>query len=819
MMSDWLIQLLGIEAPENTRLRSAELAFRGPMPWWLAVLALVIVGSMIFWLYRLEKGTMGRPRRAFMALVRVALLALLLLLLFRPTLLAEFEGQRQRGVVLLVDNSQSLMQQDRRLIEADKMRVAIAKGLVPITTRPIDVKTVAVIPSETPIDPARADMVRWILGNRDLKLLESLEKRGPVRPMLFGYAVRGVGDEGAKEKTSLTDRLLTSFRADEASTRLADAVIDILQRKDGDLPTAIVVITDGQDNASKYTVQEAADECARLKVPLYVYGVGTAEGGSLAIKEIGVPDTIFVEDTLTVPLRWRLRGFKKGRLEVTLTLGGKQVAQRELAVQPGEDLRDALEFIVPKGQDQEEKLDLVAKIGVKGNPMFQSNLTRKVSVVDRRIKVLVIENGPRFEYKFLQPALLRDRRVEPSFLLMQADKEVANSGPPFLPQFPETREKFFGAKYNVIVLGDVAAEELGEEHLSWIQEWVARRGGLIAVAGRQNMPATYDPRGKFGKFSEVLPVEFEKHKFAIEADVRTQEYPPTLSELGQRTEMLALAETPEENLKIWRALPGFHWQYPVTKLRPGAVSLIDNPRAKMGDQLMPLLATQYYGEGQVLFMGSDETWRWRYNTQDKHFVRFWGQIIYQLGLPSLLGDTASRAQFGLQNGEATLNKQGSIYVRLVDSDFRPRKDSEIEATLEHLDAKSAQERTRKIKLLPLPGREGEYSALLAHDQPGRWEMRVNNPEPAAFQFLVGLPAHHELEETGMAEKSLRAMAELSGGKFYREEDLQHLARDVEPRKVEFTRRQEIILWNPLALLIFVALITLEWVMRKFANLS
>ena len=60
---------------------------------------------------------------------------------------------------------------------------------------------------------------------------------------------------------------------------------------------------------------------------------------------------------------------------------------------------------------------------------------------------------------------------------------------------------------------------------------------------------------------------------------------------------------------------------------------------------------------------------------------------------------------------------------------------------------------------------------------------------------------------------------LSGGRFYREEDLHRLASDIEPRKVAFTRRQEIILWNPLALLIFVALITLEWVMRKFANLS
>ena len=57
---------------------------------------------------------------------------------------------------------------------------------------------------------------------------------------------------------------------------------------------------------------------------------------------------------------------------------------------------------------------------------------------------------------------------------------------------------------------------------------------------------------------------------------------------------------------------------------------------------MPIVATLWYGQGQVVYLGTDETWRWRFNVQDKHFIRFWGQIIYQFGLPSLLGDSAKR---------------------------------------------------------------------------------------------------------------------------------------------------------------------------------
>lgn len=283
--------------------------------------------------------------------------------------------------------------------------------------------------------------------------------------------------------------------------------------------------------------------------------------------------------------------------------------------------------------------------------------------------------------------------------------------------------------------------------------------------------------------------------------------------------MLALADAPDESITQWSKLPGFHWQYPLVKLRPGAASLLINPRVKMGEQPMPLLASQYYGKGQVFFMGSDETWRWRFNEEDKITNRFWGQLIYQAGLPSLLGQSSKRAQMALAGSAATLNVPGSVFVRLLDKNFNPRKDPTIDATLDYLDAKPGQEKSRKVALHLVPGRDGEYSALLAHDQPGRWELTVNNPEPTSFRFQVDVPPRHELEDAGLAENGLRELARVSGGRFYREEDLHHLVENVKPQNMGFTQRHEILLWNPLVLVLFVVLISAEWLLRKFANLS
>ena len=42
---------------------------------------------------------------------------------------------------------------------------------------------------------------------------------------------------------------------------------------------------------------------------------------------------------------------------------------------------------------------------------------------------------------------------------------------------------------------------------------------------------------------------------------------------------------------------------------------------------IPLLVTRPYGNGKVLFMGTDGAWRWRLGVEDKYHYRFWGQVI------------------------------------------------------------------------------------------------------------------------------------------------------------------------------------------------
>jgi putative glutamine amidotransferase len=814
----WLYRLLSADAPEHTTLQAAGLSFRGLFPGWVAVLVLAATAAGLFWLYARERARLNPLRRSVLALLRTATVGLVLLLLLRPVLVASFGGERPRGVVLLIDNSQSMTLQDRRLTPLDRSRVDVAEGrLAPDAAIP-PVLTYDTTPE--PHEPSRAELVRAVLTNPRLDLLKALQRRGPLRPYLFGQRLQSAAAETPDgTPANPLDRLLASFQADEGRTALADSINELLAHSGGELPAAVVVMTDGQDNASKLTLEEVARECGRLQVPLHIYGVGSSEGGSLLIKDVAVPETIFAEDTVAVPVRWRSRGFTEGTVTFTLMLAGQVVARREVPVREGDDLRQVLTFTPDKAGS--ERRELTVTVRLAGHEEVGDSVRRSVRVVDQKVRILYVENAPRWEYKFLQPALLRDRRVEARFILLNGDPQVLQGGPPFLEKFPDTFPEFESdhqrKPFDLLILGDVPAAFFGVEKLRRIRDYVKEGGGLVLIAGREHAPAEYAET----PLAEVLPVEFLALKPKVEPDARPQPFHPVLTAAGQHSDMLALADTPEENVKVWKELPGLYWHYPVTKLRPGATSLLTHPKQKAGPRDMPIVATQYYGKGQVLFVGTDETWRWRYNAGDRYVARFWGQVVYQMSLPHLLGGS-NRTQLALDRSDALLGRPGYVYARLLDANYQPLKASSVPARLEFLDATDESKRFQTIELRALARQPGQLRAALANDVPGRFALHVDkgdHVEAGLLEYRVSLPPWHELEAVGMAEEALREAARLSGGRFYREEDLHRLAAAVTPRKTAFVQRQEVLLWNPLALLLFVGLVTAEWVVRKFSHLS
>jgi uncharacterized membrane protein len=783
-----------------------ELAARGFFPVWLAVVMAVMALIAVGLLYRREAGRVPPWRRAGLAALRGLALATILFLLLRPTLVTDVRGETPKPVVLLVDDSQSMQTRDPRLTIPDKWRAAVAYGLLPPDKPVPKMPSAGDVPADTPDRPMRIEVVKAFLGNKQLDLLRKLGDVGPVRPAAFGAR--------RAEKDPRSPAWVESLEAKETRTALADAIGDLLKRDEVDLPAAIVVITDGRENASHASLDDVAKECGRLGVPVHVVGIGGSSFGTLQVRAADAPETLFVDDTVAVPVRYRVRGYKEGVVEITLKLNGNDVARKTVPLAEGEDLREVLSFVPQEKDARPGKQDFTATVRVMaGAETVTDELSKAVRVIDRKVKVLVIDSSPRWDFKFLQRALLRDRRVEAKFYLTDADPKAMRSGPPFISGFPDTRQELFA--YDLLVIGDLPASSITREQQQYIRDFVTEGGGVVHIAGRTAGPASFVGT----PLAEILPVEFQAERFPIDGPSPAP-YRPEPTPAGLRSPLLSLADDPVENLKVWKELPEMYWFYPVTKLKPAAEVFLTHPRAKLPDgKPMPLLAAHYFGKGYVLYCGFDETWRWRFNEADAFFGRFWSQTVYLAGVPRTLGTKLT--QLSLDAADPVLGKTGQVFARLFSADLHPLTADRFPARLEKLDADAGDaDRARDIDLKSLPGQPGEYTAAVPFNRLGRFAFKVDTgTDPASLEYRVTLPPDHELAPGGMAEEELRKLAELSGGAFYREEDLHALPKAVRPQLAPFARRDEVLLWNKWMLFAVVGLLSLEWFLRKFSSLS
>lgn len=252
-----------------------------------------------------------------------------------------------------------------------------------------------------------------------------------------------------------------------------------------------------------------------------------------------------------------------------------------------------------------------------------NRLSAPIAIREEKLRVLVVESVPRWEYRYLRNALSRDPGVEVSCLLFHPGlSKVGGGSKDYLKQFPSGRDEL--AKFDVVFLGDVGLDDgqLTAEQCRLLKGLVEQQAsGLVFLPGplgRQFSlldtpladlyPVVLDD-AQPGGWGSRTPGHFE------------------LTEVGRRSLLTNLADTPDANLEVWDDLPGFQWYAPVVRAKGGAEVLAVHKDATNQNGRLPLLVTRTFGAGKVLFMGTDGAWRWRKGVEDKYHYRFWGQVV------------------------------------------------------------------------------------------------------------------------------------------------------------------------------------------------
>jgi hypothetical protein len=409
------------------------------------------------------------------------------------------------------------------------------------------------------------------------------------------------------------------------------------------------------------------------------------------------------------------------------------------------------------------------------------------------------------------------------------------------------------SSYQCIIVGDVSPENFSLAERARLERYVADAGGTVVIlAGKRAMPLGFPEMatgGELDPLRKLLPIE------APRALRPGNGFPLRLTNAGREMAFMNLVpDDLEENNDLWTGRPR-EWGWGVAgRAKPGAVTLAYTPdevgqpevavkpadRAKVAaerERNSAVVVRQSYGFGRVVFVGLDSTWRWRYKVGDLYHHRFWGQAIRWAASdkPLVVGNPFVR--FGTPQPVYQAGQDVEIVSRLNDL-LGPLKPTLLAgARIVRLpDAPGGKETS--AALVPLAMRPAQPRVLdgsVRDLPPGQYAIELNIPDyadkltapsrdggemkPLRAGFTVAPPQSRELIDLGTNWTLLDELAVKSGGKLFVPETAGELADLLVKKSIPIAEHHEqrVYRWWVFLVLV-VCLMTVEWVMRKWAGL-
>jgi len=696
-----------------------------PTALWFGIAAIVAVLPLAFLSWKRSP----HPRRtAALECSRVLAVLTVVLLLWQPEWRAIVHPQTKPRIALLWDDSKSMTTLD----------AALPPELSP--------KQEVV---------SRADWVKKVLGH---DLWKPLEDGGANEILNRAFATPPANDS-----------------AGLSGTDLATPLEDLLKQETN--LRAVVMFSDGDYNLGRPPV--AAAQKLRLRgVPLFAIPVGSRNRlPDLDLFAVTAPTYGIVGENVQIPFTLRSSLDREVRTFIRLRDESGHERTKDLVLLPNSETSDSIVWKLEK----EGSSTLELSIPLAEGERIETNNARKFTIAGKpeKIRVLVIETMPRWEYRYLRNALERDPGVEVSCLLFHPQLGKGQ-GRDYLQEFPAKPEDL--AKYDVIFLGDVgvASDQLSREQCELIRGLVENQAsGVVFLPGPQGNQFTLAD----GPLGDLMPVTLdESHRTGFAESIAS---PLTLTSEGRSSLLTMLGDTEDENPQIWRRLPGFYWHAPVIRAKGGSevLAVHGNRRGKFGP--LPLLVTKTAGNGKVLFMGIDSAWRWRRGVEDLYHYRFWGQVArwmsYQRNMAS-----GQRVRLYFTPERPSPGDTVTLNANAFDPNGAPMQEGSVTVDITSPDGKS-----QRIDLRKNNTAWGAFSGRFKVEQPGAWKLRAvasgADDKPVETTLLA---QGEQLEKIGQPARPevLEEIARVTRGRVIRPNELADLVKEIralpEPRPIE-----------------------------------
>ncbi len=619
-----------------------------------------------------------------------------------------------------------------------------------------------------------------------------------------------------------------------AETRIGESLYQLIGQISGRTLSGVVVISDGRSNTG-LDVEPARVRAERSGTRLITVGVGSQKpqmnlwvAGMQSPTDVHQGDpfdiTVMLQGTASIGHQATVRLFEQSS-------GGDGKDRRQIAektIELGEDaipssVRFSQQLTVPGNYDFTARIESTA--GSSEMTLDDNERRRTIEVTDRRMKVLVISSGPMRDYQFVRNTLFRHSGVESDVWLQSVTDEnigfVSQEAKQLLTKFPATEAELF--EYDVVVAFDPDWSRLSAEQQTFLNRWVSEHaGGLVLIAGEIFTPRLAQEPETYREISVLYPVLLNRMVPELQLSQRADEpWPITLTPEGRATEFLKIAdETGNASVDLWQTFKGIYRSYPVRGVRDGAVVLLEygNPRARTEQGQPPFLASQFYGTGRTIFIGSAETWRLREISPQGH-QRFWTSLIREVGQGRRSRGNA-RGLLLLDRTEVAPGQPVNVRTQLYDARLQPLITESVPLTITDAEGRT----------LLMPDRlhgdsrgAGQYVASFRPPAPGSY--RISVPVPESSDVLqasidVVLP-NLESQNPTLNTELLTSLTRDTQGRYLAVSELATLPTLLPDQSQPVVVDEQLrTLWDRRWLMfLMVGLLAFEWIMRRVWRLS
>lgn len=672
---------------------------------------------------------------------------------------------------------------------------------------------------------SRITRVASALGQLSATDLRAVREKADVHWNHFDERVTRMADQGTAPPFAVRSPQSDKDAGVVPATDLAEALAHVNRQRPNQPLGPVFVYSDMVHTAS--STQDPRDVSARMTdTPIYLVPIGNRQHvRDVQLQSVYAPTVAMRNDEIVVEVSLQAYQCAGEVGVVQLLQEGAVVDFREVQFDSDFSSRSVrFHRAMPAVGSERFQVAFVPLEGelTEGNNYqpFEVNVTRS------DIKVLLADELPRWEYRYLSQLFRRDAKVDCDELLFHP-RLIATGRREQDQALPTTADQW--DQYDVVILGDLVPEHFPVESQTSLIQYLQQRGGtLVLIAGREAMPQAYE----LNPLQNILPVT------AVETAPADASFRFRVTDEGKRHDALMIGESEEATQSAWDFVNRFaplqglsSWRRPtltahtLIAAEPRSGSAQANT-SRAGDEapVDAFLCWQPVGRGRVMYLAGPETYRLRFLRGDRLHYRLWGQLL-RWAIASDLGAGTDLVRVRTDKSRYGSHEAVQCTVVLSDAQGQPVITDGLEVRL------VSDEQQRTAPLLADENRPGEYRAEIRSLPAGVYRIEpagraiedlggAQSADRKLASFTVQTELPRELMDTRMDRALAQQIAETTGGQVVPPTAVAEILElsDLEPIVTE--RQERVPLWLEWKYLwLIFGCLQVEWTVRKWKGLS